>query len=195
MALWISERYSRRRDFARKRGRYKPRVFRCGYCTERFNDEDLAHYWYRDDINVSFCATYARNLEEAGYVFTKDDKDHRGFTDHDILTFKALVDLLARRAEYGSAVNSVVERYRRLPNSDSVAVVATTDSRTEVAMLNAKVDELVQAVSLLSSKIDEIVDERVRDRVAAAASGISDQVNQVLEEVRSDRIRSKPMRN
>jgi ABC-type transporter Mla subunit MlaD len=57
-------------------------------------------------------------------------------------------------------------------------------------MLNAKVDELVQAVSLLSSKIDEIVDERVRDQVAAAASGISDQVNQVLEEVRSDQART-----
>ncbi|WP_151879737.1 hypothetical protein, partial [Mycobacterium tuberculosis] len=142
------------------------------------------------NIGRSTVNKYARSLEEAGYVFTKDDKDHRAFTDHDILTFKALVDLLTRGAEYGSAVNSVVERYRRSPSSDSLAVVATPDSSGEVAMLNAKVDDLIRAVSLLSSKIDEIVDERVRDQVAAAAAGIGEQVNQVLEEVRSEQIQT-----
>ncbi|HCY5602919.1 hypothetical protein P4H46_09745 [Paenibacillus glucanolyticus] len=141
-------------------------------------------------IGRSTVNKYARNLEDAGYVFTKDEKERRAFTDHDIIAFRALLEFLDRGVEYASAINAVVERYKPYTRSDSLAVVATPDSRPDVAMLNAKVDELVQAVSLLSSKIDEIVDERVRDQVAAAASGISDQVNQVLEEVRSERIQT-----
>ncbi|VTR24368.1 Uncharacterised protein [Actinobacillus pleuropneumoniae] len=142
------------------------------------------------NIGRSTVNKYARSLEDAGYAFVKDDKERRAFTDHDIIAFRALLDLLDRGVEYASAINAVVERYKPYARSDSLAVVATPDSRSDVAMLNAKVDELVQAVSLLSSKIDEIVDERVRDQVAAAASGISDQVNQVLEEVRSDQART-----
>ncbi|MBJ8190812.1 MULTISPECIES: hypothetical protein [Paenibacillus] len=136
------------------------------------------------DIGRSTVNKYARSLENAGYVFTKDDKDHRAFTDHDIIAFKALLDLLARGAEYESAVNATVERYSRVYSSDSVSLVATPDSSTEVAMLNAKVDDLISAVAALSNRIDEIVDEKVRLQVAAAASGIGDQVNGVLEEVR-----------
>ncbi|MEK5322685.1 hypothetical protein NSS94_26160, partial [Paenibacillus sp. FSL L8-0644] len=98
-------------------------------------------------------------------MFTKDDKDHRAFTDHDIIAFKALLDLLARGAEYESAVNATVERYSRVYNSDSVSLVATPDSSTEVAMLNAKVDDLISAVAALSNRIDEIVDEKVRLQV------------------------------
>ncbi|MBX4152305.1 hypothetical protein [Paenibacillus lautus] len=142
------------------------------------------------NIGRSTVNKYARSLEDAGYAFVKDDKERRAFTDHDIIAFRALLDLLDRGVEYASAINAVVERYKPYARSDSLAVVATPDSRPDVAMLNAKVDELVQAVSLLSSKIDKIVDERVRDQVAAAASGISDQVNQVLEEVRSERIQT-----
>lgn len=136
------------------------------------------------NIGRSTVNKYARSLEDAGYVFTKDEKDRRGFTDHDIIAFKALVDLLVRGAEYESAVNSTVSRYSKAENSDSLAVVATPDSSTEVAMLHAKMDDLLSAVGMLSTKIDQIVDERVRIEVAAASEGINTQVTQVLDEIR-----------
>lgn len=136
------------------------------------------------NIGRSTVNKYARSLEDAGYVFTKDEKDRRGFTDHDIIAFKGLVDLLVRGAEYESAVNATVERYSKALNSESVAVVATPDSSTEVAMLHAKMDDLLSAVAMLSGKIDQIVDERVRIEVAAASEGINTQVTQVLDEIR-----------
>ncbi|MGP3788614.1 MULTISPECIES: hypothetical protein [Paenibacillus] len=135
-------------------------------------------------IGRSTVNKYARSLESAGYVFMKDEKEHRAFTDHDIIAFKALIDLLTRGAEYDSAVEATVSSYSRTNNSDSVALVATSDSKPEIAMLNAKVDDLISAVAMLSGKIDQIVDERVRIEVAAASEGINTQVTQVLDEIR-----------
>ncbi|MMZ53663.1 hypothetical protein D1872_154630 [compost metagenome] len=136
------------------------------------------------NIGRSTVNKYARSLEEAGYLFTKDEKEHRAFVDHDIVAFRALLDFLNRGVEYQSAVSTVVERYKRLPGSDSLAVVATSGSSAEVATLNAKVDDLIAAVAALSGRIDEIVNEKVRLQVAAAAAEIGDQVNGVLDEVR-----------
>lgn len=137
------------------------------------------------NIGRSTVNKYARSLEEAGYVFRKDDKDHRAFVNHDIVAFRALVDLLSRGAEYGSAVNAVVEQYSGHSDSDSLAVVATPGSRAEVATLNAKVDELIKAVAMLAGQVEQIVDDRVKQEVAAATASLGDQVNQVVQEVRS----------
>ncbi|KAA8787850.1 hypothetical protein EC604_28925 [Paenibacillus amylolyticus] len=142
------------------------------------------------NIGRSTVNKYARSLEEAGYVFTKDEKDRRGFTDHDIIAFKALVDLLTRGAEYESAISSVVARYSSVENSDSTAIVATPDSSKEVAMLHAKMDDLLKAVAMLSNKIDQVVDERVRIEVAAASEGINTQVTQVLNEIQQAQVRA-----
>lgn len=58
---------------------------------------------------------YARTLEEAGYAFAKDEKEHRAFVDHEIVAFRALLDFLNHGVEYQSAINAVVEQYRRIP--------------------------------------------------------------------------------
>lgn len=142
-------------------------------------------------IGRSTVNKYARSLESAGYVFMKDEKEHRAFTDHDIIAFKALIDLLTRGAEYDSAVEATVSSYSRANNSDSVALVTTSDSKPEIAMLNAKVDDLISAVALLSSKIDQIVDERVRVEVAVATANIEDQVKYVLDDVRAAQDRTE----
>ncbi|WP_145153920.1 hypothetical protein [Paenibacillus xylanexedens] len=136
------------------------------------------------NIGRSTVNKYARSLEDEGYVFTKDDKERRCFRDHDIIAFKGLVDLLTRGAEYESAIKSTVSSYSKTLNSDSLALAATSDSSTEVAILHAKMDDLLSAVAMLSGKIDQIVDERVRIEVAAASEGINMQVTQVLDEIR-----------
>jgi len=51
---------------------------------------------------------YARTLEEAGYAFAKDEKEHRAFVNHDKVAFCALLDFLNRGIEYQSAINAVV---------------------------------------------------------------------------------------
>ncbi|MFB5269933.1 hypothetical protein ACE41H_24560 [Paenibacillus enshidis] len=128
---------------------------------------------------------YARSMEDAGYVFTKDEHGNRAYTDHDIVAFRVLVDLLGRRADYESAINATVREYSRVSSSDPRLLVAMPNSSVEIATLHAKLDELAQAMVMLSGKIDQIIDERVRSEVAAAAAGIGDQFNEVLGEVRA----------
>ncbi|MDH2333074.1 hypothetical protein MHB54_17285 [Paenibacillus sp. FSL M7-0802] len=54
---------------------------------------------------------YARTLEEAGYAFAKDEKEHRAFVNHDKVAFCALLDFLNRGIEHQSAINAVVEQW------------------------------------------------------------------------------------
>ncbi|WP_145950340.1 hypothetical protein [Paenibacillus sp. Y412MC10] len=136
------------------------------------------------NIGRSTVNKYARSLEEAGYVFRKDEKDHRAFVNHDVVAFRGLLDLLSRGVEYGSAVNSIVEQYYVPENSEESLAVVATPSRSEVATLNAKVDQLIQAVATLASQVEQIVDDRVKSEVAAATASLGDQVNQVVQEVR-----------
>lgn len=137
------------------------------------------------NIGRSTVNKYARSLEEAGYYFVKDDKERRTFVDHDIVAFRAFLDLLHRGVEYDRAVKATVERYKWHEHSDALALSATPGSSADIATLNAKVDEMTQAMVMLTEKIDQIVDERVRSEVAAAAAGIGNQVNEVLGEVRA----------
>lgn len=136
------------------------------------------------NIGRSTVNKYARSLEDAGYRFTKDEKERRAYTEKDIIAFRSLIDLLHRGVDYSSAINTVTERYNRALHSDSVAVIATSGSSHDIAMLNEKVDELMIAVSSLSERIDEIVSERVRSEVAATSAVLSQQVSEVLQEVR-----------
>lgn len=128
------------------------------------------------NIGRSTVNKYARSLEDAGYPFTKDEKEHRSYTEHDLLTFRSLIDLLSRGVDYDSAVNTIAVRYRRYVGSDTVALVATPSSDHDIAILNAKVDELMTTMSMLSSHFNEMVDERVRSEVAA--------MNDVLQEIK-----------
>lgn len=140
------------------------------------------------DIGRSTLNKYARALEDAGYVFAKDDKGLRGFTDHDIVAFKALVDLCNRGLKLDSAVNTVVSRYKAGDQSDSVDLVATNGSSINVATvnaMNAKIDQLIEVVAHLTEKMDGIIDDRVRKEVAAATAGVNEEVSRVLQEVRA----------
>ncbi|MDH6374904.1 biotin operon repressor [Paenibacillus sp. PastF-3] len=141
------------------------------------------------NIGRSTVNKYTRSLEEAGYEFLKDGNNHRTYGEHDIITLRALMELLARGVDYGSAVIDTVARYKPFSRSESVLMVASSGSASDVATLEAtfttKIDELMYAVTQLNGRITEIVDERVRSEVAAATAGISGQVNEVLNEVRT----------
>jgi len=137
------------------------------------------------NIGRSTVNKYARSLEEASYAFIKDGKEHRAFTEHDIITFRALTELLSRGVEYDRAINTIAERYKKPLQSDSVAVVTTQSSSHDIAMLNTKVDELIDAVTMLSNQIDQIVDERVKNEVAVVKDQLSEEINKVFMEVKT----------
>lgn len=147
------------------------------------------------NIGRSTVNKYTRSLEEAGYEYLKDGYGHRSYAEHDIIALRALVELLARGVDYGSAIKDIVARYKPNSRSESLDLTATPGSSHHVAiadaMLTAKIDELMYVVTQLNGKINDIVDERVRNEVAAATAGISGQVNEVLNEVRTAQERTE----
>lgn len=146
-------------------------------------------------IGRSTVNKYTRSLEDAGYEYLKDGYGHRSYAEHDIIALRALIELLARGVDYGSAIKDVVARYKPNSRSDSLDLTATPGSSHQVAIadatLMAKIDELTLVVSQLHGKINDIVDEHVRKEVAAATAGISSQVNDVLNEVRAGQERTE----
>lgn len=147
------------------------------------------------NIGRSTVNKYTRSLEDAGYEYLKDGYGHRSYAEHDIIALRALLELLARGVDYGSAIKDIVARYKPIPRSESLDLTATSGSSQQVAIadatLIAKIDELMYVVSQLNGKINEIVDERVRSEVAAATAGISGQVHEVLVEVRAAQERTE----
>lgn len=137
------------------------------------------------DIGRSTVNKYTRSLEDAGYEFLKDNNGHRTYAEHDVITLRSLLELLARGVEYNSAIKAIVERYKPSFRSDDIVLPATLNSDSDLAIINDKVDQLIYAVTQLSERINDIVDERVRVEVSTAALEISGQVNQILDEVRS----------
>lgn len=165
------------------------------------SNQDLQHLYTTAQlattlkIGRSTVNKYARSMEEAGYEYLKDGNGYRTYGEHDIIALRALSELLARGVEYGRAVNDVVARYKQGLRSESVFMVASPSSASDVATLEAtlthKIDELMHAVTQLHSKINDIVDERVRSEVAAVTVEISGQVNDVLNEVRAGQERTE----
>lgn len=144
------------------------------------------------NIGRSTVNRYCRSLEDAGYVFMKEN-NYRSFTEHDLSAFRSLIELLARGMEYDTAIHNVFERYNSKTNSVSLAVAAHTSSdqqNQEVAILNQKMDELLSAVSMLSERMELIIDERVKIEVAATTFHINQQVKEISEEIREVQIRT-----
>jgi biotin operon repressor len=135
------------------------------------------------DIGRSTVNKYARNLEDMGYEFKKADNEWRAFTEHDLIMFRALVELLARGVRYDSAILSIVERYKTNPNSHHMPVAATLDSSNFIKM-EEHLDAVMFAIQSLSKRIDETIDARVKSEVAAATAQLSTQVDNVAEQIR-----------
>jgi predicted transcriptional regulator len=114
-------------------------------------------------IGRSTVNKYARSMEEQGYVFMKDGKQRRSYIEHDLVVFRALVELLSKGVEYDSAIKSIVARYKRYSGSEPVAVIATSDSSYEIATLNDKLDKLIQVVSQLQHGVNEQIRSEVSE--------------------------------
>lgn len=142
-------------------------------------------------IGRSTVNKYARSMEEAGYAFLKDANGYRTYGEHDIIALRALIELLARGVDLNSGINDVVARYKPLSKSESVVMVAPSNSVQDVATLSAKMDQLLYVIEQLNDKINNIVDERVRSEVAVATAGINSEVYEVLNEVRAAQERTE----
>lgn len=134
------------------------------------------------DIGRSTVNKYARSLEDASYEFKKGDNDRRAFTEHDLVMFRALVDLLSRGVQYDSAIKSITERYKTNPDSHYMPIASMTYS-TNYVDVDKKLDAVMLAIQSLSNRIDDVIDERVRSEVAAATEQLHRQVNDVAEQI------------
>lgn len=135
------------------------------------------------DIGRSTVNKYARSLEDAGYEFKKDDKDRRAFTEHDLVMFGALVELLSRGVHYDGAIKAITERYKTDPDSHYMPIAALTDS-TNFVEVKEQLDAVMLAIQSLNNRIDDVIDARVKSEVAAATEQLHNQVNDVAEQIR-----------
>ena len=120
-----------------------------------------------DTLNIgrSTVNKYARGLEKANYNFKKDEKVQRAFTEHDLVMFRALVELLSRCVHYDSAIKAISMRYKTDPDSHYVPIAAITDS-TNFVKMEEHPSAVMLAIQSLSKRIDKTIDTRVKSEVA-----------------------------
>ncbi|EJW14370.1 hypothetical protein M5X02_01710 [Paenibacillus alvei] len=135
------------------------------------------------DIGRSTVNKYARSLEDAGYEFKKGDNDWRAFTEHDLVMFRALVELLSRGVQYDDGIRSIAERYKTNPDNHYMPIAAMPDS-TNFVEVKEQLDAVMLAIQSLNNRIDNVIDARVKSEVAAATEQLHNQVNDVAEQIR-----------
>lgn len=73
-------------------------------------------------IGRSTLNKYSRSLEEAGYIFIKDDRGNRAYTERDIITLRHTITLLSKGITYEKAMSDAALKYARIPALEPVAM-------------------------------------------------------------------------
>lgn len=134
-------------------------------------------------IGRSTVNKYARSLEDEGYNFKKGENDRRAFTEHDLIMFRALVDLLDRGVQYDSAISTIALRYNT--NQDAHLPVAVNEPNTaQLGHVEAQLEAVMSAISSLSDRVDCIIDERVKHEVAVATEQLNTQIAELSDQLR-----------
>lgn len=124
------------------------------------------------NIGRSTLNKYSRSLEEHNYIFYKDERGNRAYTEHDIVTLRHLKELLDKSVTYDDAISTVAGKYRRELKSGSevsteVAIPATQHEghySRDIQMLKKELKESFQqmAAALQASmlQIPDPIEER-----------------------------------
>lgn len=129
-------------------------------------------------IGRSTVNKYARSLEDQGYAFTKGENGRRAFTEHDLIMFRALLELMDRGVKYDLAISTIVSRYAMNPDTKSSVV-----SSQNVSM-ESKLNDLTVAVQMLSERVESIIDDRVKSEVSLATERLNTQIPALSDQLR-----------
>lgn len=104
-------------------------------------------------IGKSTINKYSRSLEEYGYIFYKDDRGNRAYTEHDIVTLRYLKELLEKGIGYSEGVEATAKKFNKILSSE----VASTPIRYEghYARLEDKIEKQNQLIKELIFRIEE----------------------------------------
>lgn len=148
------------------------------------------------DIGRSTLNKYSRSLEEQGYIFAKDDRGNRAYTEHDIVALRYFISLLSKNIAYEKAIRTTADKYGRFiegalnvassdMNSDKIPVdtgksVNSAAIFEEVAALRSDVDKLIEMNRLL---VQQLQDEReTRLQITADSEATAEKrVNEILD--------------
>jgi transposase-like protein len=158
---------------------------------------------------------WSQELEKHGWRFVKDAQDRRAYTDRDAIALRYLRDLMRdRRTSLESAVQSVINRYG-IEEPEEISLPDIQDRQREKALAvqseaMQRLNDLTLAVQQLTERVDQIVQEQVRNEIAAAREQIaaeiasiseqmnvqtaqlSEKIDTVITETRAERHRKKP---
>jgi hypothetical protein len=148
-------------------------------------------------IGRSTLNKYSRSLEEHGYMFAKDDRGNRAYTEHDIVALRYLISLLTKNIVYDKSIRTTADKYGRSigessniasgdMNSEKSTFVTgkSVDSDTiymEVASLRSDVNNLIEINRLLVQQLQE--ERLMRLQISAASESTTEKrVNEILDE-------------
>lgn len=148
------------------------------------------------DIGRSTLNKYSRSLEEHGYMFTKDDRGNRAYTEHDIVALRHFTSLLAKNITYDKAIRTTADKYGRFiegapnvasadMNSDKSTAVPGKSVNSdaifeEVAALRSDVDNLIEINRLLVQQLQEERATRLQIATSSEAT-VEKRVNEILD--------------
>lgn len=83
-------------------------------------------------IGRSTLNKYSRSLEEAGYIFIKDERGNRAYMERDIVALRHAISLLGKGVLYDKAMADAASKYVRT----SIAMGSTESTETSVVSTN-----------------------------------------------------------
>src|SRR5699024_7096802 len=123
------------------------------------------------DIKDSTLRKYCLMLEDKGYEFQKNNRDHRFFRDHDIITLRKFITLKDNGMSLEESAEGVV--WWQKGNEDAVTDVAVRQAETRdvIERYNNDMTEMTdmmrqqnETITELSAKIDK-QQEYINDRL------------------------------
>ena len=119
------------------------------------------------DIGKSTVNKYSRDLEAQGYVFLRDELNHRVFTEHDLVAFRMLMQL-SKTMYYDNAVSIVAERYTRENAGEESTELSLPASSVKLNDMGEQLTALMNLVQTMTNSMDSVLS----DKVATAAEQI-----------------------
>ncbi|WP_335482708.1 hypothetical protein [Priestia megaterium] len=99
------------------------------------------------NIQRQTVAKYARQCESEGFVFYKDEKGNRGYTDSNISMFRRITEAKNKPGiTLETAVNRVVAMYKKSSITPGVTEISTENEQYK-DVTNEKLDMLMQALA------------------------------------------------
>lgn len=112
------------------------------------------------NIGRSTLNKYSRSLEESGYIFIKDDRGNRAYTEHDIVALRYFKSLLDKGIAYDRAIQGTSSKYSRMAaESFSIARGDTNSEENRVTKGNfSDSAAILDEVATLRSEVSQLIE-------------------------------------